>query len=177
MASSRLSGSGWSHKIASIVLGVGLAGLPAVARAANNCAWLNEATASGFLGGDAVGTFTAPVPGQPAICVFVNQSAAATRTLRITVEVAADPHARMMDALARDCGADAAPLKAIGNEALVCAADDRKGGLGERVVGRVRDQVFTITIGTTLKGDPILTRDALTAKIYSAAEQVSGNLF
>lgn len=177
MANSQSRGSGSSHNIASIVLGVCLACLPAVSHAANNCAWLNEATASGFLGGDAVGTFTAATAGQPAICAFVDQSAAATRTLRVTVEVAADPHTRMMEAVAKECGADAAPLKAIGNEALVCAADDRKGGLGERVVGRVRDQVFTITIGTTLKGDPVLTRDALTAKIYSAAEQVSGNLF
>lgn len=171
------SGSRWSRNVAFIVLGVCVAGLPAVSRAANNCAWLNEATASGYLGGDAVGTFTASAGGQPAMCAFVNQSAGATRTLLVTVEVAADPHGRMMEAVAKNCGADAAPLKAIGNEALVCSADDRKGGLGERVVGRVRDQVFTITIGTTLKGDPILTRDALTTKIYSAAEQVSGNLF
>jgi hypothetical protein len=151
--------------------------MPAVGRAANNCTWLNEATASGFLGGEAVGTFTAGAAGQPAVCAFVNQSAGATRTLRITVEVvAADAHARM-GAVAASCGADAAPLRAIGNEALVCAADDHKSGLGARVVGRVRDQVFTITISTTLKGDPVLTRDALNAKIYSAAEQVSGNLF
>lgn len=177
MANSRSRASRSSHRMASIVLGLCLAGLPATAHAANNCTWLNEATASGFLGGNAVGTFTAPASGQPAICAFVDQSAAATRTLRITVEVAADPHARMMDTITKECGADAAPLKAIGNEAVVCAADDRKGGLGKRVVGRVRDQVFTITIGTTLKGDPILTRDALGAKIYSAAEQVSGNLF
>jgi len=45
------------------------------------------------------------------------------------------------------------------------------------VVGRVRDQIFTITISTTLKNDPILTRDALKARIYTAAEQVAGNLF
>jgi hypothetical protein len=68
-------------------------------------------------------------------------------------------------------------LRAIGNEALSCAADDRKGGIGERVVGRVRDQVFTITISSTLKNDPGLNRDVLRSKIYTAAEQVSGNLF
>ena len=77
----------------------------------------------------------------------------------------------------QSCGADVSPLKAIGNEATACAADDRKGVMGERVVGRVRDQVFTIAISSTLKNDPILTREALKTRIYTAAEQVAGNLF
>jgi hypothetical protein len=98
------------------------------------------------------------------------------RTLRITVEVAADPQSRLT-AMAQSCGSDAAPLKAIGNSATVCSADERKGRLGERVVGRVRDQVFTITLQTTLKGDSTMTRDALRSNIFTAAEQVSGNLF
>ena len=149
---------------------------PAAARAANNCGWLNEATASGLLGGDAVGEASPAVPGQPTVCTFTQMTDGGKRTLRITVEIAGDPHARMT-AIAQSCGADAAPLKAIGNEALVCAADDRKAGIGERIVGRVRDQVFTITMTSTLKNDPILTRDILKTRIYTAAEQVSGNLF
>jgi hypothetical protein len=68
-------------------------------------------------------------------------------------------------------------MQAIGNEATSCAADDRKGTLAARAVGRVRDQVFTITISTTLKGDSELTRDVLKSRIYTAAEQVAGNLF
>jgi hypothetical protein len=114
--------------------------------------------------------------GQPTVCTFTQQDAGVTRTLRITVEIAAEPHVRM-SAVAQVCGADALPIKAIGNEALVCTADDRKGGVGERVIGRVRDQVFTITLASTLKVDPILNRDALKARIYTAAEQVAGNLF
>ena len=149
---------------------------PAGAHAANNCAWLNEATAGGLLGGDAVGEVTEAVAGQPTVCTFTQMTAGVKRTLRITVEIAADSHARMGE-IAQGCGADAVPLTAIGNEALVCAADDRKAGLGERVVGRVRDQVFTITIASTLKNDPLMTRDVLKAKISTAAEQVSGNLF
>ena len=158
------------------LLGMGLIGLPSSASAANNCAWINEATASGLLGGDAVGEVSATVAGQPTVCTFIQQAAGVKRTLRITVEVVTDAHARV-GAIAQICGADSHPIKAIGNEALVCAADDGKGGFGERVVGRVRDQVFTITLGTTLKNDPILTRDVLKAKIYTAAEQVAGNLF
>jgi len=157
------------------LLGIGLIGLPASVLAANNCSWINEATASGLLGGDAVGEVSAAA-GQPTVCTFIQQASGVKRTLRVTVEIVADAHARV-GVIAQICGADSHPIKAIGNEALVCTADDGKGGLGERVVGRVRDQVFTITLGTTLKNDPILTRDVLKAKIYTAAEQVAGNLF
>lgn len=147
------------------------------ARAANTCAWLNEATASGLLGGDAVGEVDQPpAPDQPTVCTFTQMNASGKRTLRITVEIAADPQARLAS-VSQLCGQDAAPIKAIGNEALVCAADDRKSGMGERVVGRVRDQVFTITIASSLKNDPLLNRDMLKMKIYTAAEQVAGNLF
>jgi len=149
---------------------------PAVAHGANNCAWINEATASGLLGGDAVGEESETFAGQPAVCTFTQTTTGGKRTLRVTVETAGDPRGRMA-AIAQGCGADVAPLKAIGNEALVCAADDRKAGIGERVVGRVRDQVFTITIASTLKNDPLMTRDVLKAKISTAAEQISGNLF
>jgi hypothetical protein len=158
-----------------ILLGICLIGVPTSARAANNCAWINEATASGLLGGEAVGDVTA-ADGQPTVCTFTQTSAGVKRTLRLTVEISTDAHARV-GVIAQSCGPDAAPIKAIGNEALVCAADDRKAGLGELVVGRVRDQVFTITIGSSLKNDPILKRDALKARIYTAAEQVAGNLF
>jgi len=158
------------------LLGVCLIGVPAAARAANKCAWINEATASGLLGGKAVGEVSEAATGQPAVCTFTQITAGAKRTLSVTVEVAADAHARLT-AIAQSCGAHATQLKAIGNEALVCAVDDRKGGAGERVVGRIRDQVFTITIGSSLKNDPLLTRDVIKSTIYTAAEQVAGNLF
>jgi len=158
------------------MLPICLLGFPAGARAANNCAWINETTASSLLGGDAVGEVTASADKQTTVCTFTQTGTDAVRTLRVTVETAADPHARMT-ALAQSCGADSAPLKAIGNEALTCSADDRKGGPGERLVGRVRDQVFTITIASTLKKDFTFPREALQSKIYLAAEQVAGNLF
>jgi hypothetical protein len=158
------------------MIAVCLIGLPSSARAANNCAWINEATASGLLGGKAVGEVSEAAFGQSAVCTFTQTTGGVKHELRLTVEVAADAHARLT-AVARSCGADAIPLKAIGNEALVCAADEPKAGIGERVVGRVRDQVFTITIESSLKNDPLLTRDVLQSRIYTAAEQVAGNLF
>jgi len=59
------------------------------------------------------------------------------------------------------------PLKAIGNEAYVCPQD-------RRVVGRVRDQVFTIRVSTTDRAFPanVIGEDG-----RRVAEQVAGNLF
>jgi len=151
-------------------------GMPALCHAKNNCPWINEATASGLLGQDAVGEFTDASAALPAVCTFTGKDPVAPRTLRITVLVTPKFDAGYRTAL-QACGADAAPIQAIGNQAVVCNADDRKGPLGERVVGRVRDQVFTITMNTTLKADPLFTRPALKTRIYTAAEQVSGNLF
>jgi hypothetical protein len=169
------NGLGIWRQSAIILLALATVALPMHSLAENRCAWLNAATASGLLGGDAVGDVSAAT-GQPTVCTFTQMTDGVKRTLRITVEVTPDAHARV-SAMMQSCGADVSPLKAIGNEATACAADDRKGVMGERVVGRVRDQVFTIAISSTLKNDPILTREALKTRIYTAAEQVAGNLF
>jgi hypothetical protein len=160
--------------IAGVVLA--LFAWPCSARAANNCPWLTEATASGLIGADSTGTYSAAATPHPAVCTFTEKAEGMARTLTITVEIVPDPHARM-SVLAQSCGSASSPLNAIGNEAVYCSADVRRGELGERAVGRVRDQVFTITLSSTMKDDPILTRDALQSRIYTAAEQVAGNLF
>jgi hypothetical protein len=157
-------------------LGACLLALHATGQANRNCPWINQATASGLLGGEAASEVSAAAVGGPTVCTFTQQAADLKRTLRVTVGIATDPHARLEE-VARICGTDLSPIKAIGNEAMICAADDRKGGLGEHVVGRVRDQVLTITIASSRKADPILNRDALKTKISAAAEQVAGNLF
>jgi hypothetical protein len=155
---------------------VSLFGVAANCYAKNNCPWINEATASGLLGGDAVNEFTEPSAGQPAVCTITQTGAGFTRTLRITVEVVPDTHARWQTAV-EACGKNAASIQAIGNEASMCPLDNHSAGLAELVVGRVRDQLFTITMSTTLKDDLILTRMSLKEKIYTASEQVAGNLF
>ncbi|HTB97055.1 MAG TPA: hypothetical protein VK716_08620 [Terracidiphilus sp.] len=163
------------NRIAANLLGLCVLAMPSMVHAANECPWLNEATASGLLGGSAVGEF-AGVAGQPAVCTFTQHEAGGTRTLQITIEVATDPHSRLA-ALIQSCGTRTEPLTAIGNESVACALDPRRKTLGERAFGRVRDQVFTITLSSSLKGDPVLNEDALKTRIYTAAEQVAGNLF
>lgn len=143
-------------------------------RASSSCPWINEATSSGLLGGDAAGSFSAASGGRPAVCTFTRHEEGVTRTLNVTVEIASDPHARVVS-VAGSCRADPAPLRAIGNEAVHCAT--RRSGPGERAVGRVRDQVFTITIESSRKDDPVLTPMDLKNRIYTAAEQVAGNLY
>jgi hypothetical protein len=155
---------------------VALLSLAANCHAKNNCPWMNEATAGGLLGGDATGEFIDAAAGHPAVCTFTQAGASYARTLRITVEVVPDTHARLAIAT-QACGKNAAPIQAIGNEASLCSLDTHNAGLSELVVGRVRDQLFTITLSTTAKDDLILTRMSLKEKAYTASEQVAGNLF
>ena len=161
------------------LVGTGLMALSAhaVAIAANNCPWMNEATASGLLGGNAIGSYTASTSDQPAACTFTQSDPDVTRILRIKVVLAKDdPHAYLIKSEAA-CGPSPIPLKAIGNEAVACVVDQRNPGRGARAIGRVRDQVFEILMTTTRPDDPILKNDALRIRINTAAEQLSGNLF
>jgi hypothetical protein len=113
---------------------------------------MNAATAGGLLGGDVrdSGQCKFARVGDPKI------------TLRIDVAVMQSVKTEFPSYLDK-CRSDVKPLKAIGNEAVVCTWD-----AGERVVGRVRDQVFVITLTTP---------DVSVEKMRKAAEIVSGNLF
>lgn len=146
------------------------------ARAENNCPWMNEATASGLIGEDASGMAVA-VPGKPALCTFAEHANKPMRTFQISVETAPDGHNQYLAVLWRACGSAFTPLSAIGNEAATCTRE-RHGNIIEALaVGRVRDQIFTVTLGTSIKDDMVLTPAMLKMKIDIAAEQVSGNLY
>jgi hypothetical protein len=151
--------------------------LPVSAFAANNCPWMNEATASALFGGGAVGAYSPPVSNHPAECTFTETDTVATRVLKISVEIAqGDSHAQLINSEVV-CGSKSVPLKAIGNEAVACAIEGGTDLRGVRALGRVRDQVFEILITTTRSDDPILAHEELRIRIKTAAEQVSGNLF
>jgi len=155
---------------------VAVLSMPSAAAAANLCPWLNEATASGLLGANAVGAYSEAAGGQPAVCTFTAAQERGERTLKIEVETAANAHERLEDVL-KSCGSGASLVKAIGNEAQRCEGSGGKGSTSEFLAGRVRDQVFSITLGTTLRKDPVLSEEMMRAEIVTAAEQVSGNLF
>jgi hypothetical protein len=109
-------------------------------------------------------------------CSFLYHDATASRELRITMNEVQDPSHVMTSYKAR-CSGEASPLQAIGNEAVMCAADTKGQADGEQVIGRVRDQVFTITITTSARNDPSMSRDELKEKTTNIAEQVAGALF
>src|ERR1700730_4637005 len=138
------------------------------------CPWLNVATASGVLRSSESGTMATLSQGSREVCSFVYHDGAASRELKITVEEVKDA-GQATSAYKARCGAGASPLQAIGNEA--CAAEIKGQTFGQQVIGRVRDQVFTVTITTSTRNDPSMSRDALEEKTRNIAEQVAGALF
>lgn len=147
----------------------------AVAHAENNCPWLNEATASWLLGGKATGSFEQSAEHQPAVCTFTEIETGFTRKLTLRVDVVPDAHSRVQ-ALLQSCNTDSAPVPYVGNEAGFCTFTAPKER-GQRIFGRVRDQLFSISIGTTSKEDYQTHSDMLRLHLYSAADLISGNLF
>jgi hypothetical protein len=153
-----------------IVLPIALACLPLIGQAAEPCPWLNAATAGGVLGGPITRAPTRrAAAGDDRSCEFIRQDGSLLFELRIEVETTPSP-AKDFAAYAARCHSAAVPLKAIGNEALACS----DGQLAEQVVGRVRDRVFLIRIGTN---DRSAQTSALRDKARKVAEQVAGILF
>ncbi len=147
-----------------------------IAHSQDTCPWMNEATASDLLGADVNGA-VAGGPADSLSCTFTGRTGQGERTLQITVGVASDAHAEYLISLKRSCHSAKQNLNAIGNEAVTCPILHRKLVMGERAVGRVRNEVFFISIGTSIQNDPILTPAMLAMKIDAATEQVAGNLF
>lgn len=163
-----------AFRCVSVALVIFLFTLPA--RAANNCPWMNEATASGLLGGTANGEFQQSSVNNSATCVFTNRESNITRTLLVRIENSQNATERLQS-LKKDCRAAATPLQAIGNEAASCPTRDQRMNISETVIGRVRNQVFLIEISSSATDDPVLNSSTLGNAIHAAAEQVTGNLF
>jgi hypothetical protein len=145
---------------------------PAICRA-ENCPWLNAATAAGSLKGAV--TFTVTLTGddkQDATCEFIHHDGAVRTSLQIEVATLKDP-SHDFTAYSAKCGQDATPLRAIGNEAQVCTLRT-KNRYSEQVVSRVRERAFIVRMSSnTATADGSELRE-LTRKI---AEQVAGFLF
>jgi hypothetical protein len=159
-----------------LVVAVCLFGLSRSAHAGNNCPWINEATVSGLLEGTAVGDFNQGSANQPMTCTFVFKTTGGSRMLSIHVETTPDAATRVRS-MAKVCGQPPEALSAIGSEAFICGTEHNKEAVVQRVIGRVRDQVFSITIGTMGAGGSAVWIANMKMRIEIAAEQVSGNLF
>jgi len=176
MASKLFANDRLSRTVGQLALALCIFALPGSAHAANNCPWINEATVSGVLDGQAVGSFIQGPVGQPSTCNFVSKPAGGIRMFTISVETVQNAHTRVMG-MTKACKQPSEILPAIGNEAYVCTTEHGKEAVAELVVGRVRDQVFTISISATGKGNLMLSTQDLKLRISTASEQVSGNLF
>jgi hypothetical protein len=146
--------------------------------AKESCPWINEATASGALEGAVTATVTHPEMSKDsdvATCVFLHQSGSTGIELRIEVEALGGAPGAYATYAAR-CGSDGVPLRAIGNEAVMCSHADksRKKWVSEQVVGRVRDHIFTVRVSSNARS---ADRDILREKARKMAEQLAGFLF
>jgi hypothetical protein len=114
--------------------------------------------------------------GGKAACDFTYHDPTASRELKITVEEVKDAQQAITAYKAR-CTSQVTPLHGIGNEAVTCAVDSKGKGYGQQVIGIVRDQIFTVTVTTNAKKDPVMPREALEEKSRNISEQVAGALF
>lgn len=161
---------------------------PALVRA-ENCAWLNAATAGGLLGSEAsvrIDSITEHLtPNQvsarqitgarpDAVCIFQPQQGTTNARLEIAVHTMANISAEF-PAYTAACGKDAISLRAVGNEAIECSTSDDKHHRTEKVVARVRDRAFLLS--WTIDGPDAISQDAIREKMRNLAEQVAGSIF
>ena len=114
--------------------------------------------------------------GGKAACDFTYHDATASRELKITVEEIKDA-GQAMNAYKAQCGSSVTPVRAIGNEAVTCAVGTKGKSYGQRVIGVVRDRIFTVTLSTSARKDSAMRREALEEKTRNISEQVAGALF
>jgi hypothetical protein len=139
------------------------------------CPWLNAATASGALGGMAT-TEVNNTGGSIGVCLFRLQSGIRNDALRISVIETTTPESSVKEMTSHkiNCTSSETALKAVGNEAVLCASNT-ENSRGVQVVGRVRNRIFTIAISTGK--DSEATQDPLAEKVEEIAKQVAGALF
>lgn len=139
------------------------------------CPWLNVATAAGLLGGPSVLSMT-ETPDHAKVCLFHRSEPADENSLRIFVAVMSEEQSavRSVTSFSESCRGPALPVRGIGNDAVLCRDDEGKLH-GEEMVGRVRNNVFTVTLRTA--GRAATATNGLVEKTEMAAEQVAGNLF
>lgn len=164
------------HKIPLYIVLPTIAMLCTPCKGQNICPWLNVATASGVLGGAATITIDKPDE-HTETCLFQAPTAASADLLRISVTISADPQNAAQELVSHEksCSTPAVPLRAIGNEAVQCSTNTARFR-GARVVGRVRNSIFTIEIRSHSRRSEA-TPNPLDEKIEEIADQVAGALF
>jgi hypothetical protein len=149
--------------------------LPAVCHGQAKCPWINEATARGILGGAVTVTVEVSDHGD-GVCEFSRPQGAVVHQLRVSVNVMTDIPKQFPTYLAQ-CPPKSAPLRAIGNEAVMCSIQGDGEQYAEKVVGRVRNQAFVVSVSSSVQDNPSMTQAMRREKANLVAEQVAGILF
>jgi uncharacterized protein (DUF2461 family) len=141
--------------------------------ASENCPWLNAATAAGVLKGSVTFTVTrSGADSSDATCEFTHKEGATLTSLRIEVDTMKNP-SREFASYSAKCSQNGTPLRAIGNEALVCSVRG-KNQFSEQVVSRVRERAFIVRMSSNVA--PTGESD-LRERTEKISEQVAGFLF
>jgi hypothetical protein len=145
---------------------------------AENCQWLNAATAGGALGGPITSKLVEHTTADDTTCQFIRKQGDAISTLEIAVHTVAMPEKDYQNFRAL-CAAPATPLKGVGNEAVECTLHDKPNVTTEQVVARVRNRVFLLkwSMLATQDGTAAPSREDLHDIIQNLAEQIAGSLF
>ena len=133
------------------------------------CPALDTATVAGAIGEVQVAV-TRPEKGAGYTCLFTR--ADYELKLEISELAAADQFRHLVDDSCQG-GRDVTPVKAIGNEAVICSLGN-DSHIAEKLVSRVRNQAFVIFLNTTDRSADV---KSIRAKSRMLAEQVAGNLF
>lgn len=146
---------------------------PAHAEKSEVCPWMNSATAGGFLQGAVTSNVTRPANKFDATCEFVRHDGKIVVDLRIEVTTMKDTAVEYPSYISK-CGTDATPLRAIGNEALVCSLKGKKNQVVEQIVSRVRERAFIVRVSSNASPPE---QTVLREKARQVSEQVAGSLF
>jgi hypothetical protein len=157
-----------------LLLGLTMA-TPSVCHAQAKCPWINEATASGILGGDVTLNATVSDRGE-GVCEFSRQQQDVVHQLHVSVNIMSNI-AKEFPTYIAQCPPKSNPLRAVGNEAVICSIQGKGRTFAEMVVGRVRDQAFVVSVSSSLQDDPSMTREVRREKASRVAEQIAGILF
>jgi len=149
--------------------------LPTISHAQAKCPWLTEPTARGVLGGPVKTTVTLTEKHE-GVCEFSRHQGSTLLQLRISVEIMTDIP-RQFSAYLAQCPPKSAPVTAIGNQAISCSLQDQGDRYAEKIVSRVRDQAFVVTLSSGTENDASMTPQMRSEKAHLVAEQVAGILF
>jgi hypothetical protein len=120
-----------------------------------------------MLGGESTAVVQVAAESAEGFCSFTLEQGGSTYSLRVVVRKTADV----------PCPAGSAQLKGIGNEAALCKRRQSHDEVVERIVSRVREKHFTVSITIRRKSSQPPEVGHYEDGLKQIAETVAGNLF